>query len=58
MVDAVHGPWRSFEAVKHATLEWVDRYNNGRLLEPIANIPPAEAEANFYAALETEPMVA
>ena len=24
------------------------------LLEPIGNIPPAEAEANFYAALETE----
>jgi hypothetical protein len=28
------------------------------LLEPIGNIPPAEAEANFYAALETEPMAA
>lgn len=24
----------------------------------IGNIPPAEAEANFYAALETEPMAA
>ena len=29
-----------------------------RLLEPIGNIPPAEAEANFYAALETEDMAA
>jgi|GEM_PF-1370486 len=28
------------------------------LLEPIGNIPPAEAEANLYAALETEPMAA
>jgi hypothetical protein len=24
------------------------------LLKPIGNIPPAEAEANYYAALETE----
>jgi len=48
----------SFEAVEYATLEWVDWFNNRRLLEPIGNIPPAEAEANFYAALETEPMAA
>ncbi len=52
------GPWRSFEAVEYAALEWVDRFNNRRLLEPIGNIPPAEAEANFYAALETEDMAA
>ena len=45
-------PWRSFEAVEFATLEWVDWFNNRRLLEPIGDIPPAEAEANFYAALE------
>ena len=45
-------PWRSFEAVEFATLEWVDWFNNRRLLEPIGNIPPAEAEANYYAALE------
>lgn len=37
------------EAVEYATLEWVDWFNNRRLLEPICNIPPAEAEANFYA---------
>ena len=51
-------PWRSFEAVEYATLEWVDWFNNRRLLEPIGNIPPAEAEANFHAALETETMAA
>ncbi len=45
------GPWRSFEAVELATLEWVDWFNNRRLLEPIGNIPPAEAEAQFYAAM-------
>jgi transposase InsO family protein len=46
------GPWRSFEAVELATLEWVDWFNNRRLLEPIGNIPPAEAEAAYYANLE------
>ena len=51
-------PWRSFEAVEYATLEWVDWFNNRRLLEPIEKIPPAEAEATFYADLETEPMAA
>ena len=52
------GPWRSFEDVEYATLEWVDWFNNRRLLEPSGNIPPAEAEANFYAALETEAIAA
>ncbi|QLH12970.1 IS3 family transposase (plasmid) [Paracoccus sp. TD-10] len=58
--EVIHrrGPWRSLEAVEYATLEWVDWFNNRRLLEPIGNIPPAEAEANFYAALETEAMAA
>ena len=58
--EVIHrrGPWRNFETVEYATLEWVDWFNNRRLLEPIGNIPPAEAEANFYAALETEPMAA
>ena len=46
------GPWRNFEAVEFATLEWVDWFNNRRLLEPIGNIPPAEAEARYYAQLE------
>ncbi|PRZ45574.1 integrase-like protein [Tritonibacter scottomollicae] len=54
--EVIHrrGPWRNFEAVEYATLEWVDWFNNHRLLEPIGNIPPAEAEANFYAALKNE----
>jgi putative transposase len=42
-------PWRSIEAVEFATLEWVDWFNHRRLLEPIGNIPPAEAEARYYA---------
>jgi putative transposase len=44
------GPWRNMEAVEFATLDWVDWFNNRRLLEPIGNIPPAEAEARYYAA--------
>ena len=40
--EVIHrrGPWRSFEAVELATLEWVDWFNNRRLLEHIRNIPP------------------
>lgn len=53
-----HEPWRSFEVVEDATLEWADWLNKRRLLEPIGNIPPAEAGANFYAALETDAMAA
>jgi transposase InsO family protein len=41
--EVIHrrGPWR-----------WVDWFNNRRLLEPIGHVPPAEAEAAYYAALE------
>ena len=58
--EVIHrrGPWRSLEAVEFATLEWVDWFNNRRLLEPIGNIPPAEAEANHYAALDDTPIAA
>ena len=58
--EVIHrrGPWRSLEAVEFATLEWVDWFNNRRLLEPIGNIPPAEAEAHFYADTEEFAMVA
>lgn len=58
--EVIHrrGPWRSFEAVEFATLEWVDWFNNRRLLEPIGNIPPAEAEALFYAKEKELPLAA
>ena len=51
-------PWRSLEAVEFATLEWGDWFNNRRLLEPIGNIPPAEAEERYYAMLEQPAMAA
>ena len=52
--EVIHsrGPWRSFEAVEFATLEWVDWFNHRRLLEPIGNMPPTEAEARYYAQIE------
>ncbi len=58
--EVIHrcGPWRSFEAVEMATLEWVDWFNNRRLLEPIGNIPPAEAEARYYAQINDLDMAA
>jgi catechol 2,3-dioxygenase-like lactoylglutathione lyase family enzyme len=53
------GPWRNLEAVEFDTLERVDCLNNRRLLEPTGNMPPAEAEARYYAARahrEDDPM--
>ena len=44
--------WPGASAVEMATLRWVDWFNNHRLYSPIGYIPPAEAEANYYAALE------
>jgi putative transposase len=41
-------PWKTKESVELATLEWVAWFNHYRLLEPIGNIPPAEAEANYH----------
>ena len=58
--EVVHrrGPWRTFEAVEFATLEWVDWFNNRRLLEPIGFIPPAEAEERYFAMLNDPAMAA
>ena len=50
--------WRSCEAVEFATLEWVDWFNHHRLMGPIGNIPPAEAEQRYYASLEHPALVA
>ena len=58
--EVIHrrGPWRSFEAVEFATLEWVDWFNNRRLLAPIGYIPPARAEECYYASLDHPAMAA
>jgi putative transposase len=48
--EVIHrrSPWRNLPAVELATLEWVDWFNHRRLLEPIGNVPPAEAETRYY----------
>ena len=51
-------PYRTYEAVGFATLKWVDWFNNRGLLEPIGNIPPAEAEEQYYAMLDPPGMAA
>jgi transposase InsO family protein len=58
--EVIHrrGPWRSFETVEFATLEWVHWFNHRRLLEPIGNIPPAEAEQRYFAMLQQSKIAA
>ena len=51
-------PWRSIDPVELPTLEWVDWYNNRRLLGPIGDIPPAESEQAYYDQLEESVMAA
>lgn len=50
--------WPNASSVEMATLHWVDWFNNHRLFGPIGHIPPAEAEANYYAATHDLDMVA
>ncbi len=42
------GPWKHSEDVEFKTLEWVDWFNNRRLLEPIGYVPPVEYETMYY----------
>ena len=42
------GPWSGLEAVELATLDYVDWFNNRRLLEPLGHVPPAEFEKVYY----------
>jgi transposase InsO family protein len=52
------GPWRNLETVEFATLEWIDWFNNRRLLEPIGNVPPAEFEEVYYRSQKAQVQVA
>jgi transposase InsO family protein len=58
--EVIHarGPWRSLDAVEYATLEWVDWFNNRRLLEPIGHVPPAEFEEAYYQQLPGQAIAA
>lgn len=46
----------AFKAAAFATLEWVDWFNNRRLLALIGNIRPVEAEESYYAIMEQSAM--
>lgn len=46
------GPWRTADQVELATLTWVHWWNHSRLHGACGDIPPAEFEAAYYAALE------
>ncbi len=48
--EVIHrdGPWRGFEDVEMAALEWVAWFNQERLLAPLGYVPPAEFEAQYY----------
>jgi putative transposase len=52
------GPWRNIDSVEFATLEWVDWFNNRRLLEPLGYLPPIEYEQAFLSSQSTPAMVA
>jgi putative transposase len=53
------GPWRGFDDVEFATLEWVWWFNQQRLLEPLGYVPPAEYEEQLHRTTETQvPVVA
>ena len=49
-----NGPWRSVDEVEFATLEWVDWFNNRRLLRSIGDVPPAEFEAMHQAKQQSQ----
>ena len=42
------GPWRGLEDVEHATLDYVDWFNQRRLHSELGMVPPAEFEAARY----------
>lgn len=50
--------WKQPDEVEYATLEWVDWFNNRRLLEPIGDIPPIALEQAYYYQQEESAKVA
>ena len=58
MAETIDGRFKTKEAVEMATLEWVAWFNHHRLLEPIGDIPPAEAEATYCRHVTKSPATA
>ena len=49
-------PWGDVDELELATLSWVHWFNEHRLHGYCDNVPPAEFEAAFYAAPQTDPI--
>jgi putative transposase len=47
-------PWKTVEDVELGTLGWVHWHNTSRLHSYLADLPPAEFEATFYATQRTD----
>jgi len=58
--EVIHrqGPWRGFEDVEFATLNWVWWFNHHRLLEPIGYTPPVEYEEAYWRERADKPLLA
>ncbi len=54
--EVIHrrGPWRRFDDVEYATLEWVAWFNTRRLMGPLGYVPPAEYEEQYYRSQRVE----
>jgi putative transposase len=48
-----HGPLTTLADLEDATSAWVHWYNNDRLMHRLGRVPPAEAEADYYATTDT-----
>ena len=48
--EVIHrrGPWKGFDDVEYATLEWVAWFNTRRILEPLGCVSPADFEEQYY----------
>ncbi len=58
--ECVRGPdaptvWDDVDELELATLSWVHWFNHDRLHGHCGHVPPAEFEAAFYAADQTDP---
>ena len=50
--------WKNRQNVELATLDWVDWFNNRRLLERIGYVAPVEAEQTNYASIGNKDLAA
>lgn len=54
--EVIHrrAPWKTKDAVELASLEWVNWFNEQRLMAALDYEPPAEFDANYYRNLEQQ----